>query len=205
MKMRACSALSPRASASCSVRSGFTLIEVILVIVVIVIISAISLPNFSSSLRGNKLRSSARTINRMAKYAHSMAIMREERMTLVLNPENMEIFLGGPVEVTNTADGELDQDVLKRLGYIEDDGADEASVSDIEKEVQRFLPDDLSVQSFKKNWTDEDDAFSEVYRIHFYPNGQCEWFKLALVDRKGDGIWLEIDPISGKVSSEFMQ
>ena len=75
--------------------AGFTLIEVILVLVVVVIIAGIAVPYFAGSYRGIKLRSSSRTINRMARYARSMAIMREETLTVAINHETMEIFLGG--------------------------------------------------------------------------------------------------------------
>ena len=187
-------------------RAGFTLVEVILVLVVIVIISGISVPYFAGSYRGTKLRSSARTISRMARYSRSMAIMREETFTLVLNHETMEVFLGAtPSREESSADGELDQDVLKRLGYIDDEDGGAGSTAGIDKEVHRFLPEGLTVREFNKNWTDDDDEFLDLYIIRFYPNGQCEWFELELEDNRGMGVRLENDPISGKIISEFIQ
>jgi prepilin-type N-terminal cleavage/methylation domain-containing protein len=186
-------------------KKGFTLMEVILVMVLIVVISGISLPYFASSFRGSKLRTSARTINRMAKYANSMAIMREETLTLALNPDTMEVFLGGYLAApTNSADGELDQDVLKRLGFVDDDESSSPN-GGIEKEVHRFLPDGLTVKDFEKEWAEADDEHDELHLVRFFPNGQCEWFKLELADDKGDGVLLEIDPISAKMTSEFTQ
>lgn len=186
-------------------RAGFTLIEVILVAVVITIISGIALPYFAGSFRGNKLRLSGRTIQRMARYARSMAIMREETYAVVLNHETMEVFLGSHMAAsTNAADGELDQDVLKRLGYIDGDGKTDDTAG-FEKEVHKFLPDGLSVKNFEKDWTEEDDRYPDLYVIRFYPNGQSEWFEMEIEDNRGTGIRLECDPISSKVSSEFLQ
>jgi len=186
-------------------RNGFTLMEVILVLVIVVIISAVSLPYFAGSYKGTKLRTASRTMNRMAKYARSMAIMRETTMTIVLNPETMEIFLGGPLQTsTNAADGELDQAVLKRLGYIEDDTTASGKTG-IEREVFRFLPDSLSVKSFEKDRIDADGVFDDLHLIRYYPNGQCDWFKMELVDQSGLGVVLENDPVSGKIMSEFEQ
>ena len=185
--------------------SGFTLIEVILVLVVITIISGIALPYFAGSFRGIQLRSTARTVNRMARYARSMAIMREERFTVALNHETMEIFLGGAYAApTNAADGEMDQDVLKRLGYVDGDEGG-SSTAGIDKEVFRFLPDSLTVRDFNKDRTDEDDQYDDLYLINFYPNGQCDWFVLEFEDKKGMVVKLENDPISGKIISEFIQ
>ncbi len=185
-------------------RGGFTLVEVILVMVVLVIISGISLPYFSGSFRGTQLRSAARTIDRMARYTRSMAIMREETLTMALNPNTLELFMGAPVAPTSDAeaDGELDQDVLKRLGYVKD-GAPAAKTGNLDKEVHHFLPDRLTVRNFEKNRTDDDT--DSLYTIEFYPNGQCEWFEIEFEDNRGSGIKLEIDPISGKIRSEFIQ
>ena len=186
-------------------RSGFTLIEIILVVVIVAALSGIALPYFAGSLRGTQLRSAGRTIDRMAKYSRSMAIMREQTLTLVLNPGTMELFVGSqPAASTNQTDGELDQAVLKRLGYIEGEDASETD-GQLEKEIHRFLPNTLSVRDFEKEWTDEDYEDSDLLMVRFFPNGQCEWFKLELEDSKGDGIQMEIDPISGKMRAELMQ
>jgi len=186
-------------------RAGFTLIEIILVVLIVAALSGITLPYFAGSFRGTQLRSASRTIDRMAKYSRSMAIMREQTLTLALNPQTMEVFVGSEsASSTNQADGELDQAVLKRLGYIE--GTDSyGSDAGLEKEIHRFLPDTLSVRDFSKESVDDEDEFSDLYMVRFFPNGQCEWFKLVLEDSKGDGVLLEIDPISGKLSAELLQ
>jgi prepilin-type N-terminal cleavage/methylation domain-containing protein len=185
-------------------KHGFTLIELILVLVVLVIVSGISLPYFAGTFRGTKLKTASRTIDRITRYASAMAILREETMTVVLNEETMEIFMGGPVQTeTGTADGELDQDVLKRLGYIE--GTAEGENAGIEREIHRFLPDQLTVSDFDKDWAEEDDRYENLHLIRFYPNGQCDWFRMELEDNRGMRVKLENDPISGKMYIEFKQ
>jgi prepilin-type N-terminal cleavage/methylation domain-containing protein len=100
--------------------SGFTLIEVVMVLVLIIIIASISLPTLSGSLKGLQLKTSSRTVRRAAKYARNMAIMREQTLTVALDKETMELYVGGYAAAqTNMADGEIDQDVLKRLGYVD--------------------------------------------------------------------------------------
>lgn len=186
-------------------RAGFTLLEVVMVMVLLLIISSISVPYFAGTFRGTKLRSAARTIERMARYGRNMAIIREETLTMVLNHETMELFLGAAAtSTTNSADGELDQEVLKRLGYVEGDPENAASAG-IDREVRRFLSDDIFVRNFEKEWTDEDFLYEDLYLVRFYPNGQCEGFLLELEDNRGHGIRLENDPISGKIRSEFLQ
>ena len=90
------------------------------------------------------------------------------------------------------------------MGYVEDDASREENAG-IEKEIHRFLPDHLTVSDFEKNWTDEDDPYEDLYLIQFYPNGQCDWFRMELEDNRGMRVQLENDPISGKMYIEFKQ
>jgi prepilin-type N-terminal cleavage/methylation domain-containing protein len=187
-----------------SKRNGFTLIEIILVVVISLILMGVALPYFAHAYKGSKLKSAARTVNRMARYARGMAIMRETTMTIALNPDTMEIYLGSSSSAsTNSADGELDQDVLKRLGYVDDDSSSENS--GIEKELHRFLPEGLEVADFEKDWREDDEAYDDLHLIRYYEDGQSEWFILEFEDSRGSGIKLENDPISGKIISEFTQ
>ena len=185
-------------------KRGFTLIEVILVVVITLILLGVSLPYFAHAYKGTKLRIAARTITRMTRYARSMAIMRETTMTVVLNEETMEIYLGGPTQTsTNAADGELDQDVLKRLGYVEGDSS--GKDVGVEKEIHRLLPENIHVADFEKDWFGDEEQYEDLLLVHYYPDGQSDWFILKLEDQRGMGIKLESDPISGKIRSEFMQ
>ena len=61
------------------------------------------------------------------------------------------------------------------------------------------------MSDFEKNWTEEDDPYEDLYLIHFYPNGQCDWFQMELEDNRGMRVQLENDPISGKMYIEFKQ
>lgn len=193
-----------RGSTSISGKRGFTLIEVILVVVISLILMAVSLPHFANTYKGSKLRSTARTVNRMARYARNMAIMREKTMTVVLDHETMEIYLGGAaVTATNTADGELDQDVLKRLGYVE--GEASSDNLGIEREIHRLLPEDITVADFDKDYFEEEQQYEDIYIINYYSDGQSDWFTLEFEDRRGLGVKLESDPISGNIRSEFTQ
>jgi prepilin-type N-terminal cleavage/methylation domain-containing protein len=185
------------------VKQGFTLIEVILVVVIALILMGVALPHFAQTYKGSRLRSAARTIDRMARYARNMAIMREKTMTVVLNRESREIYLGSTAQAsTNAADGELDQDVLKRLGYLEGEAATDLG---IEKEIFRYLPDGVEVENFEKDWYDEDPVYEDIYYFNCYPDGQMDWFFLELKDRSGLGVKMENDPITGNVFSEFTQ
>ncbi|MCK5843846.1 MAG: hypothetical protein KAG97_04005, partial [Victivallales bacterium] len=128
-------------------------------------------------------------------------------MVLVLNHDTMELYLGteAPVQTsTNAADGELDQDILERLGYVEGD-ASSGDAGGIEKEVHKLLPEGLEVADFEQDEFVDDETYEDLYLIRYYPNGRSDWFILELEDQRGLGVKLENDPISGKIHSEFTQ
>jgi|TARA_E500000178_G_scaffold318162_1_gene339296 prepilin-type N-terminal cleavage/methylation domain-containing protein len=182
--------------------SGFTLIEVILVLVVIVIIAGIALPNLSGSYGNAKLRSAASNIERLARYARGMAILREQHLTMVIDTEKRLIYIGAEKEKTSDeSDGELDQDILTRLGYIDVEPS-EIDIA-IEKEVSRSLPEGLNVESveIEEEVLGHENIF---YTFQFYSNGQCDGFEIILNDRKDRSIQIYSDPVSGKVRSQFL-
>ncbi len=184
-------------------RRGFTLIEVVLVLVVILIVTGISVPYLAGSYRGTRLRTAARTIERMSRYARSMSILREETLTLMIDTTTMEVSIGSErVTSTDGADGELDMDVAKSLDYIDDDGAT-GNGPNLEKEVHKLLPEGLEVQNFTKDT--EDEIYENIDYVRFYANGQCDWFILELEDNRGMSVKLENDPISGRIWTEFVQ
>lgn len=182
-------------------RSGFTLIEVVLVLVIIVIVAGISVPYFGGSIGASKLRSAGRSISHLAQFSRSMAIMRQQTIIMVIDKETMEIY-AGPMQESNAseADGAIDQEILQRLGYVDREDSEQFSVE--QKLMARRLPEGVSIRRFEKDLTDLDDSSPNSYIVQCYPNGQCEWFELELENRRGSVIKIENDPISGKISSE---
>ncbi len=129
--------------------------------------------------------------------------MREETIIVAINPATMEIYLGStPQTVSSETEGELDQEVLKQLGYVNEEGL---SAPEIDKEVHRFLPKGLEVSNFEKEWTNDDEEDEILHFIRYYSDGQSDWFILELENGHGLGVKLENDPVSGKIKSEFIQ
>ena len=73
--------------------SAFTLIEVLLVIVVMGIAAAIAMPSFVRSIQGQRLSAAARSLTTIARYARSMAVLKQSDLALVFNLANGQVDL----------------------------------------------------------------------------------------------------------------
>jgi len=84
-------------SAFCILHSAFprafTLIEVLLVIVVMGIAVAIAMPSFVRSIQGQRLSTAARTLSTVARYARSMAVLKQSDLGLTFNLANGQVDL----------------------------------------------------------------------------------------------------------------
>ena len=72
-------------------KAGFTLVELLLVLVLMGVAVGISMPYFVHSIRGNRLRTAGRTLVTVARYARSMAVLKQSEVSLVFNLDSGQI------------------------------------------------------------------------------------------------------------------
>lgn len=75
---------------------AFTVIEILLVVVVIGIALGIAMPSFVRTIQGHRLRTAARTLVTVARYARSMAILKQSDLAITFNLDT------GQVDMTST-------------------------------------------------------------------------------------------------------
>ena len=73
--------------------SAFTLVEVLLVVVVMGIAVAIAMPSFVRSIQAQRLSTAARTLTTVARYARSMAVLKQSDLGITFNLANGQIDL----------------------------------------------------------------------------------------------------------------
>lgn len=171
-------------------KKGFTLIEVILVVILISILSSLILPNVLNSRRGIQINVTAKNIEKLAKFARGMSIIRESNHSIVFDL-NRNIIYAGEEKNLVTDDFEIEN----ITPYPE---------SGIKEEVKKNLSSNIIIKEFITNNEEYDINDDDLYYIYFYPDGYCDNIELSIYSEE-KSIKIKSDPVSGKIISEFIQ
>ncbi len=179
---------------------GFTLLEMILVAGLIAISVAIGAPYFVRSIRGNRLQIAARTATMAARYARSMAVMRQQRFLLTANAGSDELIIaasrgagtGGAVNDMEPGGHPFDDmfdDPIMRESAVQPAPAAPAQTP---QPIRRRL-EGVRIEGFRLkdgNWQTEGKL-----EVVFYPNGTCDAFDLRLQETAGRKLLIRVDEL----------
>jgi len=212
--MRSTPAVPKGARESPTGSASFTLIELLMVVMVIGIVSAITLPTFVRSIRGNRLRMAARTIIMAGRYARNMAILNQREMIVELNPDRSQVAVRPVRNAMKDRDGEptvteppFADDPPWLPAEDSDDEPDEDSEEAIpvdgESEIVRTLDrvKIVDVEILDEPGEDTEEPPDGTRQVLYSSNGQCTPYRVTIADEKDETVVVNFDRL-GSVETE---
>jgi prepilin-type N-terminal cleavage/methylation domain-containing protein len=112
---------------------GFTLIEVMLVVVIILIAAGVAVPKLKGSFKSTQMTDASRSTVRIARYARSLAILKQETCTLRFETNRL-VLVCGTNSSTPEASRKLPEDI--KISSFENLAGDK--ISDETRSVQFY-------------------------------------------------------------------
>ena len=182
--------------------SGFTLVELLLVLAIVAIATAITVPSMVRSIRGNRLRTAARTVVMAGKYARSMALLDGIPMTVMFDMESSTVTVsagGVPPKTDDELEDEDDEtaDAWSPLEstYTEDETYEERQApagSGKPQDVVRKL-DGVTLSYVIADEDERIEAGSAT--VVYQSNGRCTAYEVGVRDQRDRGVVVEVDAL----------
>ena len=179
-------------------RFGFSLIELLLVVSIIGITTAIIMPNFVASIKGNRLRSATRKVVSAGRYSRSQAVLKQRDMALVFNLDNASFAIhpmrinfgrsGDNVAVEDVADASRAPDVSGDV-----DGESPSLTLDamiLERQLDMVTFEYIEVEALDGQYSEG--KIPVIYRS----NGTCMPYTIRLTDGQGSAVTVHVDELS---------
>ncbi len=214
--VRMTSPIGPKAAARAdraTRRSGFTLLELLLVVAIIGLAAGILVPYMSRSIQGLGLQSATRDVIAAARGARAFAILRQHECALVVDPirGRLEVVdLVAPAADAAAADsatGFADETAAPPAGALSwtnalsalapDGTTTDAAPIRVVPEFSREIPPPIRIAEVIR----DEHSGGEVEGIHwllFQPNGMCDAFEVRLTDPSGVTSGIRFDPTSAE-------
>jgi type II secretion system protein H len=188
-------------------RSGFTLVELLLVAAIIAIVTVVVVPSMVKSIKGNRMRVATKTVVTAGKYARSMAVLKQKEMAVIFDIERSSVKIM-PVkrDLAAPTNGVAAAAADGLTGAGNPDQSEPAVTDDKistgftgENEIEREL-DLVSIISVDAGGEDQSKG---ICTIIYSNNGRCAPYKVRLQDEDGNINEIKVDALGSAETSKM--
>lgn len=183
-------------------RFGFTLVEMLLVIVIIAVVTAVSVPSFVKSMRGNRRRTAARTVIAAGRYARSMAVLHQRSMALTFDLEAGSLTVAGEMPPSKSGTEDVAEGAGKEASPMNEplvSASDErpAAAAGVADTLTRVL-DQITIDYVEP--ADAGRCLEGSCSVVYQSNGRCTPYEIRLVDDTGVGMVISVDALASALT-----
>lgn len=136
---------------------GFTLIEILLVVVIILIATGVSVPLFRGTFKSAQMTDAVRATVRMARYARSMAILKQDDCTLRFKEGLLTLSCGE----TNSAEPEVSRRLPDDIKISAFENQAQTRADSVGNRFVRYYPTGMN-DGFKLTLSSENGRYTTV-------------------------------------------
>lgn len=140
-----------------AIPNGFTLIEIMLVVVIVLIATAISVPLLQGSLQSTQMTDATRSTVRIARYARSLSVLKQDVCTLHLKEGVLTLSCGE----TNSAEPEIVRRLPKDIKISSFENLAGVHADREGERVVRYYPSGMN-DGFKLTFSDDNDRQATI-------------------------------------------
>jgi prepilin-type N-terminal cleavage/methylation domain-containing protein len=191
-------------------RRAFTLIEVLMVLAILGVVTAVTIPSMVQSIRGNRLRAASRTVIQMGRYARSMAVLRQQEMTLTFDLVSQQVTArpGGSSTVSRRTGEDAESDAEPELsvsapepaltapGAAAATAARTTGISGAEPVTRRLDRVKIESVAIGEDSKEQDPLREGVGVMIYSSNGRCRPYTVVLRDEMNARTRIKVDALA---------